>query len=148
MLHLVRTFSIYAWLKGCLHSRSWWKYLPCNSNPTSFAFNRLFVKHLTIVYCNAVQSVVVYVITSNFVVYVTLRTKNRIAFCVNTSYGVRIVIVKLKRFKILEKFYSSKTLLKLAGGGMHPPHPSLDPPLCENAACPKLLRQVFVDILH
>ena len=23
----------------------------------------------------------------------------------------------------MEKFYSSKALLKMAGGGMHPPHP-------------------------
>ena len=29
----------------------------------------------------------------------------------------------------MEKLYSSKTCLKMAGGGMHPPHPSLDPPL-------------------
>ena len=31
---------------------------------------------------------------------------------------------------IMEKFCSSKTLLKMAGGGgMHPSHPPLDPPL-------------------
>ena len=29
----------------------------------------------------------------------------------------------------MEKFYSSKTLLKLADGGMHPPYPPLDPPV-------------------
>ena len=29
----------------------------------------------------------------------------------------------MKRFKIIEKFYSSKALLKMAGGGMHSPHP-------------------------
>ena len=29
----------------------------------------------------------------------------------------------------MKKFYSSKALLKMAGGGMHPPHPPLDPPL-------------------
>ena len=29
----------------------------------------------------------------------------------------------------MKKFYSSKPLLKLAGGGMHPQHPPLDPPL-------------------
>ena len=53
-----------------------------------------------------------YVITSNcFVAYVTLHTKSRNAFCVNT------VIVESKRFEIMEKFNSSKTLLKLAGGG-------------------------------
>ena len=27
-----------------------------------------------------------------------------------------------KRFEMLEKLYSSKTCLKMAGGGMHPPH--------------------------
>ena len=34
----------------------------------------------------------------------------------------------MKRFEITEKFYSSKTLWKMAGGGMHTqhiPHPSL-----------------------
>ena len=38
-------------------------------------------------------------------------------------------------FEIMEKFYSSKTLLKMAGGGMHLqyiPHPPLDPPLIVN----------------
>ena len=37
----------------------------------------------------------------------------------------------MKRFEIMEKFCSSKTLLKMAGGGMHTqhtPHP-LDPPV-------------------
>ena len=29
----------------------------------------------------------------------------------------------------MEKLYSSKTCLKMAGGGMHPLHPLLDPPL-------------------
>ena len=29
----------------------------------------------------------------------------------------------MKRFEIMEYFYSSKTLLKMAGGGMHTPHP-------------------------
>ena len=29
----------------------------------------------------------------------------------------------------MEKFYSSKAFLKMAGGGMHPPYPPLDPPL-------------------
>ena len=33
------------------------------------------------------------------------------------------IIVELKEFEIMEKFYSSKTLLKLVGGGMHPPNP-------------------------
>ena len=35
----------------------------------------------------------------------------------------------MKRFEITENFYLSKALLKMAGGGMHPPHPPLDPPL-------------------
>ena len=29
----------------------------------------------------------------------------------------------------MEKNYSSKALLKMVGGGMHPPHSPLDPPL-------------------
>ena len=33
----------------------------------------------------------------------------------------------MKRFEIMEKFYLSKALLKMAGGGVHPPH--MDPPL-------------------
>ena len=33
----------------------------------------------------------------------------------------------MKRFEIMEKFYSSKTLLKIAGGGMHTQH-ILHPP--------------------
>ena len=58
-----------------------------------------------------------YVITSNcFVVYFTLHTKSRIAFCLNTPKAVRI-IVESKRFRNIKKFSSSKTLLKLAGGG-------------------------------
>ena len=28
-----------------------------------------------------------------------------------------------KRFEIIEKLYLSKALLKMAGGGVHPPHP-------------------------
>ena len=28
----------------------------------------------------------------------------------------------MKRFEIIEKLYLSKALLKMAGGGMHPPH--------------------------
>ena len=36
----------------------------------------------------------------------------------------------MKKFKIIEEFYSYKTLLKMAGEeGMHTPHPTLDPPL-------------------
>ena len=27
----------------------------------------------------------------------------------------------MKRFKIIKKFYSTKALLKMAGGGVHPP---------------------------
>ena len=33
----------------------------------------------------------------------------------------------MKRFEIMEKFYSSKALLKIAGGGMHTPYPPLPP---------------------
>ena len=38
----------------------------------------------------------------------------------------------MKRFEIMEKFYSSSALLKMADGGMytqHTTHPPLDPPL-------------------
>ena len=29
----------------------------------------------------------------------------------------------MKKFENMEKFYLSKALLKMAGGGMHPPYP-------------------------
>ena len=32
-----------------------------------------------------------------------------------------------ERFEIIEKLYLSKALLKMAGGGMHPPHLPPDP---------------------
>ena len=35
----------------------------------------------------------------------------------------------MKRFEIIEKLYLSKALLKMAGAGVHPPHPPLDLPL-------------------
>ena len=38
----------------------------------------------------------------------------------------------MKRFQIIEKLYLSKALLKMAGGGMHPPHPPLDPRLASS----------------
>ena len=34
----------------------------------------------------------------------------------------RLRHIVIKRFEIMEKFYSSKALLKIAGRGMHPPH--------------------------
>ena len=37
----------------------------------------------------------------------------------------RLRHIVMKRFKIMQNFYSSKALLKMAGGGMHPPHPPL-----------------------
>ena len=40
----------------------------------------------------------------------------------------------MKRFEIMEKFYSSKALLKMAGGGCIPHIPPLDPPLGLNVA--------------
>ena len=39
----------------------------------------------------------------------------------------------MKRFEIIEKFYSSKVLLKMAGGGGEHPHTPLDPPLLVNS---------------
>ena len=42
----------------------------------------------------------------------------------------RLRHIVMKRFEIMEKFYLSKAMLKMAGGGgMHPPHLPLDPPL-------------------
>ena len=51
------------------------------------------------------------------------------AFCLHSfNYAClrRLRHIVMKRFEIMEKFYSSKTLLKMAGGGMPPP---LDPSL-------------------
>ena len=45
----------------------------------------------------------------------------------------------MKRFEIIEKLYLSKALLKMAGEGVHPPHPPLDPPL----AIVMLLKRLF-----
>ena len=36
-------------------------------------------------------------------------------------YGFAPIV--MKRFEIIEKLYLSKALLKMAGGGMHLPHP-------------------------
>ena len=41
--------------------------------------------------------------------------------------GVRLIVIK--RFKIIEKLYSSKTCLQMAGGGIYSAHPTLSPPL-------------------
>ena len=38
----------------------------------------------------------------------------------------------------MEKFYSSKALLKMAGGGVHTPHPPLDPHLHPSFIVPPL----------
>ena len=47
------------------------------------------------------------------------------AFC-SHSYDYaclrRLRHIVMKRSEIIEKFYSSKTLLKMAGGGMHTQH--------------------------
>ena len=32
-------------------------------------------------------------------------------------------LIFMKRFEIIEKLYLSNALLKMAGGGVHPPHP-------------------------
>ena len=54
----------------------------------------------------------------------------------------------MKRFEIMEKFYSSKTLLKVAGGGMHTKHtpqptPWIRPWLYSNKRWPQILRDVL-----
>ena len=41
----------------------------------------------------------------------------------------RLRHIVVKRFEIMKKFYSSKPLLKMAGGGDAFPHPLLDWPL-------------------
>ena len=49
----------------------------------------------------------------------------------------------------MEKFYSSKTLLKMAGGGMHTKHTTTPPPpwirlwLYNNKRWPQILREMF-----
>ena len=55
------------------------------------------------------------------------------AFC---SHGFdyaclrRLSHIVVKRFEMMERFYSSKALLKMAGGGIaSPTSPSLDPPM-------------------
>ena len=48
----------------------------------------------------------------------------------------------------LEKLCLSKALLKMAGGGMHPPHPPLDPPLAFGMlqnVCLLVLRLLFFE---
>ena len=53
-----------------------------------------------------------------------------------------------ERFEIIEKLYLSKALLKMAGGGTHPPHPPLDPPLVLGMrlnVCLLVLRQLFFE---
>ena len=47
------------------------------------------------------------------------------AFCSHSfDYAClkRLRHIVMKRFEIMEKFYSFKTLLKIAGGGMHTQH--------------------------
>ena len=39
----------------------------------------------------------------------------------------RLRHIVMKRFEIRKNCYSSTALLKMAGGGMHPQHPPLDP---------------------
>ena len=72
--------------------------------------------------------------------HLTLRTKSRISFCVNTPEAVRIT-VESKRFQVMEKFYSSKTLLKLGRGKMHPPHPPHGSATDPKAFCFTLLKR-------
>ena len=53
-----------------------------------------------------------------------------------------------ERFETVEKLYLSKALLKMAGGGMHPPHPPLDPPLAFGMllnVCLLVLRLLFFE---
>ena len=43
----------------------------------------------------------------------------------------------------MEKFYSSKTLLKMAGGEMHTQHTPHPPGLHNNNRWPQILREIF-----
>ena len=53
----------------------------------------------------------------------------------------------MKKFEITEKFYSSKTLLKMAGGRMHTQHtphpPWIHPWLHNNKRWPQILRKML-----
>ena len=54
----------------------------------------------------------------------------------------------MKRFEIIEKLYLSKALLKMAGEGVHPPHPPLDLPLALGMllnVCLLVLRLLFFE---
>ena len=54
------------------------------------------------------------------------------AFCSHSfDYAClrRLKHIVTNRFEITENFYPSKALSKMDGGGMHSPHPPLDPPL-------------------
>ena len=43
---------------------------------------------------------------------------------VRKNYGRIEITEESKRFEIMEKLYTSKTFLKMAGGRMHTPHPT------------------------
>ena len=60
--------------------------------PTALLFIGYFVKHLTIVFCNAAQNDVVYVIISNcFVAYVTVTyEKSHRILCKHTLNRARV----------------------------------------------------------
>ena len=49
----------------------------------------------------------------------------------------------MKTFEIIEKFHSSKTLLKMTGGGMHMQHTPHPPWLYDNKKWPQILREMF-----
>ena len=53
-----------------------------------------------------------------------------------------------ERFEIIEKLYLFKALMKMAGGGMHSPHPPLDSPLALGMllkVCLLVLRLLFFE---
>ena len=57
-------------------------------------------------------------------------------------------LIFMKRFEITEKLYLSKALLKMAGEGVHPPHPPLDLPLALGMllnVCLLVLRLLFFE---
>ena len=56
----------------------------------------------------------------------------------------------MKRFEIIEKLYLSKALLKMAGGGMHSPHPPWIRPWYDVLSCftAHVLQKANLDFLR
>ena len=71
---------------------------------------------------------------------------NMMNFCTHSfDYAClrRLRLIVMKRFEIMEKIYLSKALLKMAGEGMHPPHP---PSLESTTSNPNCLGEKLGDV--